>query len=100
MIKTRINYHNILLVPTALILLLTIIGTDIINATAVSEGKKQNWFISVYNMATEVPVEDTLKVELLKPDSTLIFSQMLKIHYNIPGRTFNYAGFNLEGQDF
>ena len=96
----RNNLHDKLFVSAALVLILTIIGTEIINATAVSEGKKQNWRISVYNMATEVPVEDTLKVELLKPDSTLIFSQMLRVYYFLPGSTFNNAGFNLEGQDF
>lgn len=64
-------------------------------------GKKLQWSIRVRNIVTGDAPADTLTVDLLRPDSTLIMSQQSLISYDETGLpTFNTAGFNLPGQDF
>ena len=62
--------------------------------------KNYQWGISVRNVASGDVVIDTLTVDLLRPDSTLIFSQPLNILYSDKGLPVNAAYFYQAGTDF
>lgn len=63
--------------------------------------KKHQWVIQVRNIVTGEFVGDTLAVDLLRPDSTLILSQPLMVFKDKLGIPFsNSAGYSVPGQDF
>lgn len=63
--------------------------------------KKHQWVIQVRNIVTGEFVGDTLAVDLLRPDSTLILSQPLMVFKDKLGIPFsNSAGYMVPGQDF
>ena len=62
--------------------------------------KNYQWGITVRNVASGDVVIDTLTVDLLRPDSTLIFSQPLNILYSDKGLPVNATYFYQPGTDF
>lgn len=63
--------------------------------------KKYQWTIRVKNIVTGDLVGDTLSVDLLQLDSTLILSQPLGVAKDKVGIPYsNFAGYVIQGQDF
>lgn len=63
--------------------------------------EKKQWTIFIKNIVTGGVPSDTITVDLLRPDSTLILSQPAYVLFDEAGLpSFNMAHFNLPGQDF
>lgn len=89
---------SLLLLLVVAMLLGTALSAEAQNKTG---EKKTTWYIHVRNLLTGDMIGDTIKVDLLRPDSTLIFSQPLHVQIEkSTGVPTNYAGFNVAGTNF
>lgn len=102
MMKTN-RFHRFMLrfLPILFALIVGALLTDIHAEEKNGNQRKRLLFIEVRDMITDTPVKDSIMMELMRPDSTLLMTHFLKINKDKLGRVeSNEAVFNVPGKNF